>query len=118
MKNGLSAMIQCAAHLEANYGLETEFCGRRGLDREQSSTLEMTSKFLAYHVLLDGGWVFVRLQLMDEAKEPELIVTVADNPDNWLSIYKLMRSLEEHEGKSLKRPIQVGEIGPDGFAIA
>ena len=111
-------MIKCAAYLENNYGLDTEFIGRRGLDRVDSFTLEMTGKFLAYHVQIDGGWVNLRLQLMDEAKVPELIVTVADGPPGWKKINNLMRRLEEEEIKSLQRPIQIGDIGPDGLVIS
>ena len=111
-------MVQCGRHLEENYGLETQFLGRRGLDRPESFRLEMTGKFLAYYVQIDGGWVNLRLQLMDSGEEPELIVTVADGPPGWKRIYHLMCRLEEEEIKSLQKPIRIGEIGSDGIVIS
>jgi hypothetical protein len=78
----------------------------------------MSGKWLAYHVTLDNGWLFLKVQLMDRGDPPELILTVADNAENWRAVYKIIRKLEEHEIQSLQKPIELGEPGsPDSWAI-
>lgn len=111
---------RCSVHLQDNFDLEVDFLGRRGLDRENSFTLEMSGRHLAYHIQHDNGFVFVMLREMDSVGEWKCVLSVADTPKSWETIYKLIADLETHEVKSLEKPIQIGNSfdGPDCTVIS
>ena len=78
------------------------------LDRKDSCTLEASGKHLLYVIVLDGGWVSLKVALMDEGVAPELIVTAGDGPAGWLQLCSLVRCFEREEVKSLEKPIELG----------
>ena len=111
-------VVRFGVHLEDNYDLEVDFLGRRGLDRENSWTLELSGKHLGYQIQYDNTAVFLRLREMDGAEEWLPVLSLLETTESWETLYDLVAKLERHEVKSLKKPIIVGEIGPDGFAIS
>ena len=57
--SGWSAMAKAACWLESVAGSTVEFIGRNALDRYSTRTLKASGKFLAYQVLIDGGWLWI-----------------------------------------------------------
>jgi hypothetical protein len=110
-------MVKAAALLETNYGLETLNIGRESTAPKDACSLFVTGKWLAYEVTLDGGWVSLRVPLMDRADQPELMVTVGDGPEGWRMLHRLIRKLEESGIKSLARRLVELGTGADGFVI-
>jgi hypothetical protein len=73
---------------------------------------------LAYHLTIDGGWLSLKVQLMDAGGEPQLLVNVADGPEGFREVCKIIRLLEREEVKSLERRIELGEgEGPNSYVI-
>jgi hypothetical protein len=65
--SGVPALVQCAAYLAHEFGVETLSMGREGLDRKDSCTAEMYGRHLLYVIKLDGGFVFLSACPMDRA---------------------------------------------------
>jgi hypothetical protein len=116
-KFGVSAMVRLALHLESEWEMDVLSIGRECFDRKDSCTLSVTGKWLAYHVMIDGGFVFVSAQLMDAGDPPQLLATFGDTVDGWAKSSNLIQALERAEVKSLQRPIEAGE-GSNGWVIA
>jgi hypothetical protein len=114
---GIGALIRSGAFLSNLLDLEVMGCGRAGLAPRDSCKLELAGRWLFYDVTLDGGFVFLRIALMDKAEEPELILSVGDRPQNWRVICKLIAALERNQIQSLERSIEAG-LGPSGFVIS
>jgi hypothetical protein len=74
----------------------------------------MCGPHLFYDVTLDGGWLFVSAQLMDRSDPPQSLLSVADGPEGWQTLCRLVEALERNKIKSLERPIEAGE-GRHGF---
>jgi hypothetical protein len=117
-KFGVSAMVRIALHLENEWGMDVLSIGRECFDRKDSCTLSVTGKWLAYYVTLDGGWVFLRVQLLDLGDEPQQLLSVGDGEAGWKTICQLIAALERGEIKSLARPIEIGESGKDCWVIS
>lgn len=117
--HGVGAQVQLAAWCDRVFGLEVESFGRSGSARKDTCKLEMTGQFLFYDVTLDGGWVFLSLQVMDKGDPPESIVHFPDNEEGWHALAQLISAFERHNVKSLERPIEIGKPGgPGGWVIA
>ena len=83
-----------------------------------SCTLEVVGRHLAYHITLDGGFVFVRAQPADAGGSLELLMTVADGPGGWPVVRELITALERSELRSLQpRPLAFGGTGEQGWNI-
>jgi hypothetical protein len=55
---------------------------------------------------------------MDEGGEPQLLVTLADGPDGFRELCKIVRLLEREEVRSLDRPIELGDgSGSNSYVI-
>jgi hypothetical protein len=117
-KFGVSALVRIALHLENEWGMDVLSIGRECFDRKDSCTLSVTGKLLAYYVTLDGGWVFLRAQLLDLGDEPQELLSVGDGEAGWKTVCRLIRALERSGCRSLQRPIEIGESGPDSWVIA
>ena len=116
---GVGAQVQLAAWCQRVFGLEVESFGRAGLARKDTCKLEMTGRFLFYDVTLDGGWIFLSVQVMDKGDPPDNLVTLADGPEGWHTLAQLISAFERHNVKSLERPIEIGNPGgPGGWVIA
>lgn len=74
---GIAAQVQAAIWLAKTFDLEVETFGRAAFARKDTCKLETTGRFLAYDVTLDGGWIFVSVQLMDSGDPPESLLHVA-----------------------------------------
>jgi hypothetical protein len=98
---------------ETKLKIETLSIERECFDRMDSCTLIATGKWLAYHITLDGGWVFLRVQLMDAGDEPQQLLSGADGAKGWRTICRLVAALERNQVKSLERPIEAGEVEMD-----
>ena len=115
----VSRVVRFGVHLEDNYDLEVDFLGRRGLDRENSWTLELSGRHLAYQIQVDNTALFLKLMEMDCPSNVWLpVLSLLDTAANWEVIHDLVAKLEKYQIKSLRKPIIVGGIGPGGFAIA
>jgi hypothetical protein len=118
MISGVSSMVRCALWLEKQLGVEILSIGRGGLDRENSCTLQGSGKNLAYTIVLDGGLVFVYAQLLNVCGDSEFLIRVGDTVENWKLICRIVGALERNSIRSLERPIEVGEGGPNSWIIA
>jgi hypothetical protein len=117
--SGIGAMVQSAAWMSYRLDLEVLTFGRAGDAPKDSCLLQMTGRFLAYNVLLDGGWIFLSAQLMDKADPPESLASFADGPDGWKQVCAIVRGLERDQIKSLAKPIELGGgSGPNGWVIS
>ena len=109
-------MVRAALFLDVQLDIEILGIGRSGLDRKDSCTLEAVGKHLTYFVILDGGFVFLRAQVLDSCRPPEELFSTGDTKEGWQLICKLIRALERNDVRSLQRPIEAGS-GPSGFVI-
>jgi hypothetical protein len=76
-------------------------------------------KWLCYYVTLDNTFVFLKVSLMDQGNEPELILSVGDVDERWRELFKIIRALERDQIKSLERPIEIGGgSGPNGWVTS
>ena len=112
-------MVRAALWLETKAGLETLAIGREGCAPAHSCTLEMSGRHLFYSLLLDGGFLFLSAQPMDLGDCLERLVTVADGPEGWQTICRLVAALERSGLRSLTpKPIELGTPGmPDSWVI-
>ena len=117
--NGVSGLVRAALWLEDRLNLETQNIGRESLAPSESCLLETTGKWLAYYLTIDGGWLSLKIQLMDTGEEPQLLVSFVDGPEGFREVCKIIRLLEREEVKSLQRPIALGEgSGANSYVIA
>jgi hypothetical protein len=83
----------------------------------EDCVMELTGKHLAYRIALRGGWIWLSAQLMDKGDQPEPLVNVGDGEAGWRTISKLIEGLERSGCRSLQRPIEIGEGGPNAWVI-
>ena len=93
--------------------LEVGTFGRAGEAREDSCLLQMTGRFLAYDVLLlDGGFVTLDATSMDQAEEPQRLLTIGDTKQGWSDLCRLVQALERNQISDVSvRPLEIGEAG-------
>ena len=115
---GVSGMVRCALWLEIQIELEILSIGRGGLDRIDSCTLEAAGKHLSYTITLDGGFLFLRVQLLDACDPPEALMSVGDTKQGWETVSRVVGAMERNNIKSLERPIELGSGGPNSWIIA
>ena len=113
---GLGAIIEAGAWLGNEFGMEAIACGR-GAVADEDCVLEICGRFFAYHIALRGVEVRLSAMPMDTAPALEMLLRAPDSRAGWETIRRLCAALEEHEIKSLERPIEVGPPGPDSFVI-
>ena len=115
--NGVGALVRLAVFLDDTLGMEILSIGRGGLDRKDTCTLAATGAFLCFTVKIDGGFVFLKVSLMDSAEEEQLL-SVSDTSEGWRQIFTLIRAFERDQIKSLAKPIELnGGSGPNGWVI-
>lgn len=113
---GVAGMVRCALWLDVQLGIEILGIGRGALDRVDSCTLECSGKHLTYFVVLDGGFIFLRVQVLDSCDPLDQLFSIGDTREGFETICKVIRALERNNVKSLQRPIEAG-TGPTGFVI-
>jgi hypothetical protein len=118
MSAGIGGMVKCGCWLEDQVGVEVMSIGREALDRKDSCTLIAAGKSLCYSVMLDGGFIFLSVCLMDKGDRPQQLLSVGDCSKGWETIARLIGALERSGCRSLQRPIEIGESGPDSWVIA
>ena len=84
--DGIGGMVKAGAWLSNLLDLEVLGCGRAGDAPAHSGKLELSGRFLAYDITLDGGWIFVSAAVMDRGDPPECLLTIADNAENWRTV--------------------------------
>ena len=115
---GIGAMVYAGAWLSNMFDLEILGCGRAGDAPAHSCKLEMSDRFLAYDITLDGGWVFLSVSVMDRADPPESLLTIADNAENWRTICKVVTALERNNIRALQpKPLDVSDPEGNGFVL-
>jgi hypothetical protein len=120
-ESGIGAMVFAGAWSGHTLGLEIMAIGRSAEDNDKGEdlVLEMTGRFLAYRITLRGGWVWLYAAEMDAPENFELLINVGDGEAGWRkTICPLIKSLERSGCRSLQRPIEIGESGPDSWCIA
>ena len=120
-ESGIGAMVFAGAWCGHTLGLEIMAIGRSAEDNDKGEdlVLEMTGRFLAYRITLRGGWVWLYAAEMDFPENFELLINVGDGEAGWRkTICPLIKSLERSGCRSLQRPIEIGESGPDSWCIA
>ena len=98
--SGVSAIVRAALWCEDQLGLEILDIGRGGLDPKDGCTLQASGQHLLYAISIDGGWISLRIALLDRGEEPELIVTAGDGRQGWLQICSLVRLFERRKSKA------------------
>ena len=91
--DGIGGVIKAGAWLSKLLDLVLG-CGRAGDAPAHSGKLELSGRFLAYDITLDGGWIFVSAAVMDRGDPPECLLTIADNAENWRTVCQLITALE------------------------
>ena len=114
--SGLGAFVYAAAWLSTRFDLEVLNFGRAGDAPPSSCKLEMAGTFLFYDLTLDGGFIFISAQVMDQGDPPELLISFPDGPQGWMDTCSLISALERNNVRSLERPIEAG-TGKNGFVI-
>jgi hypothetical protein len=112
MKSGIAALVQTGAWLSHSLDLEVLSLGRRGLDREDTCTLEMVGRNLEYLIKLDAGWCFLFACPLDQTGDPaELLFSIADGDQiGWKQISAVVTGLEQSGIKGLgQRPIELAD---------
>jgi hypothetical protein len=108
-------MVTAAVWLGERLGMVVLSIGREALARRDSCTLVATGKWLAFHITLDGGWIWLSAQLMDQGDEPAALLTVGDGSQGWRTICRLIAALERNKIKTLgPRPLEIQD-GPGGI---
>jgi hypothetical protein len=111
-------MVHAACWCADRLDLEILSIGRAGDAPKDSCLFQMTGRFLAYDVLLDGRWIFLSAEILDRADPRESLASFADGPDGWRQICSIVRCLERDQIKSLAKPIELGGgSGPNGWVI-
>jgi hypothetical protein len=111
-KIGIAGMVQSAAWMSHQMDLEVATFGRAGDAPTNSCLLQMTGCFLAYDVLLDGGFIFWDATPMDQAEEPQRLLTIGDTEQGWSDLCRLVQALERNRICDVKqRPLEIGESG-------
>jgi hypothetical protein len=104
--------MRLALHLEVELSMEVLGIGRSSSDAAGTCVFEAAGKWLMYRVALhDDGRARLSAIPMDSGDEPDLLLRVADSTDGWETLRRLISALEQHEIKSLCRPIEAGEPG-------
>jgi hypothetical protein len=106
--HGVGAQVELACWCSRVFGLDVESFGRAGTARKDSCKLVLTGRHLLYDITLDGGWIFLSLQVMDKGDPPDNLVTLADGLEGWQRLGQLISAFERHNVKSLERPIEIG----------
>ena len=118
---GIGAMLRMALWCDETLGLEILSVGRcSGLERYECA-VEMTGKYLAYSIVLDGGWIFVSTpQSMDSGEEQQTpLFSIGDTSEGWRTTCRFLMAIERSGLTSLKeKPIQIGDGGKDSWLIA
>ena len=113
--SGLGAFVYAGTWLSTRFDLEVLSFGRSGDAPPQSCKLELVGDFLAFEIVLDGGFIFVRAQPCDSADPLELLCTFPDNSTGWQDTCRLIAACIRNQIKSLSpRPLEIGE-GKNGF---
>jgi hypothetical protein len=111
-KIGIAGMVQSAAWMSHQMDLEVVTFGRAGDAPTNSCLLQLTGRFLAYDVLLDGGFIFLDATPMDQAEEPQRLLTIGDTEQGWSDLCRLVQTLERNRICDVKpRPLEVSEAG-------
>ena len=116
-------MLRAALFCDDVLGMEILSIGRcNGLERYECA-LEMSGRFLAYRIILDGGWIFVSTpQDMDSGEEPQTpLFWIGDTSEGWDTTCRFLMALERSGLTSLKdRPIDIGDSngGKNSWLIA
>ena len=73
-------MVFAGAWLSDKFDLEVLSFGRESLAPKDSCKLEMSGRYLAYDVTLDGGWIFLSVAVMDRGDPPETLLSLPITP--------------------------------------
>jgi hypothetical protein len=115
--SGISGLLRFGVFAERELGLEVLSVGRAGLDPEHSMTLEAAGRHLLYVVRIDSDELTLHIALLDAADDAQIILRFPDTSENWTNLIFTVNGLELYGIKDLTRPIQVGPISAEGFAI-
>ena len=97
-------MVQSAAWMSYRLDLEVLTFGRAGDAPKDSCLLQMTGRFLAHNVLLDGGFVNLDATSMDQAEEPQRLLTIGDTEVGWSDLCRLVQALERNQIRGMFAP--------------
>jgi hypothetical protein len=117
--SGIGAMVYAGAWCSHTLGLEVMSIGRSVEDniKGEDYVLEMRGRFVAYRITLRGGWVSLYAAEMDAPEEFQLLINVGDGAEGWRTIARLIAALERYQVRSLAKPIEIGESGPNSWVI-
>jgi hypothetical protein len=113
---GVAAAVTAAAWMSHTLGLEVLSFGRPAVSKHYACKLELTGRFLLYDITLDHDWLNFSVALLDRADPPEELFHVADGPQGWQDVCRVVAAMERSGLRSLVRPFHVGsESGPNSF---
>ena len=112
-------LLQCLAFAEAELCMECLSIGRGADDYVNDLVGEVAGKGIFFRLCLRGIVVDPYAQSMDRVEPLSLLVTVGSDVSGFQIIGRLLRQFQQSNLQNLdQRPIQLGDIGPDGFAIS
>jgi hypothetical protein len=119
---GISGLINLAANLCHEFDtmemLSIGECQSRSDIPEAQNAFEICGAHLLYNVVLTKESICFLAQTLDQPSgKLELLLRMRDSPDGWQTIGKLIAAMEINQTRSLKRPIEIGDSGPDSYRI-
>ena len=81
--SGISAMVRAALWFEDQLNLTVLNIGRESFARKDSCTLQCCGTHLLHSIQIDGGWVSLEVTPMDQAEQPQKLLTIGDTKQGW-----------------------------------
>jgi hypothetical protein len=116
---GISGLINLAANLCHEFDtMETLSIGEQSDIPEAQNSFEICGAHLLYNVVLTKESICFLAQTLDQPSgKLELLLKMRDTPDGWHTVGKLIAAMEINQTRSLKRPIEIGDSGPNSYRI-
>ena len=110
--SGISAMVRAALWFEDQLNLTVLNIGRESFARKDSCTLQCCGTHLLHSIQIDGGWVSLEVTPMDQAEQPQKLLTIGDTKQGWSDLCQLVQALERYQIKDVReRPLGIGTPG-------
>jgi hypothetical protein len=69
-------------------------------------------------ITLDHDWILFSVALLHRGDPPERLLGVADDAESWQVVCRMIAAMERSGLRSLEKPIEIGDGGPNSWVIA